>query len=788
MVTMTFPEDIKEAVKKCPLIIGAGPSAWPRIIPGLFFPKYKIVCYVDCLDNHFIRELGIDVFSIKEKDPYFEISPESPGRILDNDLSLKYLHSLKEPFAFLVYKSCLSLENLCDREGWKFLGNSRSLGENFENKKNFKEIIKEVGLEPIPGESIPIENLTEEKLGLYQKTFGQEKLVIQLAEMTYGGGSGTVFIDDPRDLISFNEKVLKIRKSLEGKKKKIETVNVAPYITGISSSIACCATKYGVLVGPIQTQIIDIAEVGTQLPGRNGNFAGHDWSFKHHPEKVQTEATKIAQRFGEYIYNKGYKGIFGLDLIIDEKGYVWPVECNPRYTDAFPLISMLQMEKGLVPFDVFHCLEHLGADYDIDVVKMNRDYQQKFNASQIIIHSQVDEASVALGSLLPGIYKMREKKLEYLRPGIMFSDLKRQDEYLFTERVPDKPNRVCYPKGRIFRVIKRGGILENEKSLKRNASAIIERIYKDLKIIPAHNGLLESYGLKTLFTYKLTGAAEDPQIKNVDVVNVLNPVKDGFRRPYKITWRKSLTSDPVITQIRSKRARKQIKSDIDKITGLGIKIITVSGISEKLFSQWIRLYKKIISAKKLGFVVIGKDWLTKKRKKGKKTGAVLAVKENKIIGGDIFFEVNKILGVGYGIAEKIPELSGGLGLLLDYYFLEYAQSLGYKEVSFGQDTNLYGHDLSIGLLTYKSKLGLIPKPSLKTYWVSTYFLNFEKFEGPLMFFTGKNGNLELNIITDDGKVEEMQKYLPLNISAVNFYKRSEIEARHKKLLLQNLFS
>ena len=783
---INLPEGVAGAVGKSPLIIGVGPSAWPRIIPGLFFPKYKIISYVDCLDNRLIRDLGLSVFSIKEEDPYFEISPESPGRILDNEISLKYLRSLEKPFVFLVYKSSLTLEKFCDREGWKFLGSRRDLAENFvENKKTFKEVLRKIGLESIPGENIPIENLTEEKLFYYQKIFGQEKLVLQLAEMTYGGGSGTLFVNEPQGLSEFGERVMEIRKSLVGKKKKIETVNVAPFITGISASITCCATKYGVLTGPIQTQIIDIDEVGTVLSGRSGNFAGHDWSFRHYSQDIRNQAIKIAERFGEYIYQEGYKGIFGLDLIIDKNGHVWPVECNPRYTDAFPLVSMLQIEKGLIPFDILHCLEHLESDYRIDINKMNKYSEQIYEASQILIHSKIDGASVALGSLSAGIYKMRKNKLEYLRSGIMLTDLTSEDEYLFTERVPDKSGRVCYPKGRIFRIVKRGGMLASEAKLKGNVSQLISQIYKKLRIVEANSGLKDNHGLKTLFTYKLLGAREDLKLGSCDMVNVLGSTDSGFRRPYKICWRKDLADNiPIIGQIRSKRARKQINSDIRRLSLLGIEIKTIPEINQKEFSEWLGIYKKIISSKEKGFVLLDNNWLKRKIEKGKKAGAIFAYRNGNIIGGNVFLEINKILGVGYGVSEKIPEFTGGLSLLLDYFFLEYAQKAGHFKVSFGQDTNLYGHDLSVGLLAYKAKLGFTPFKANKTYSVTTYFLNFEDFDDSIMFFSEKGNDLELNVITKERNEIELRAYLPQGIKRGNIFQSDKVVKEHRRLLLE----
>src|SRR3972149_3861424 len=105
MVKQKLPEGLQKAINNCPLIIGIGPSAWPRVISGYYFPKFKILCYSDCQDNDYIKESGIDVFSLKEHDPYLEITPITPGKIIDSPPAKKYLSEQEKPFTLLVYKS-----------------------------------------------------------------------------------------------------------------------------------------------------------------------------------------------------------------------------------------------------------------------------------------------------------------------------------------------------------------------------------------------------------------------------------------------------------------------------------------------------------------------------------------------------------------------------------------------------------------------------------------------------------------------------------------------------------
>lgn len=767
------PEGVENEIKKTPLIIGVGPTAWPRMLSSFYFPKFKTISYYDTQDNDFIEEKGVEVFSVKKNDPYIELSPVTPGNILELPLVKKYLDGQKEPFVLLVYKSFGKLEEICKKNGWQFLGNKKVIIDTYENKRIFKETLKEIGIEAIPGENLQIDNLTKEKFKEFQKKLGQKRLVLQLAEVTYGGGSGTLFIDSAEDIPNFRKRVKELREAL-GTKKELKSVNVAPYIEGTSTSIACCTTKFGVLTGTIQNQIVDIAEVGAVLKNRSGNFAGHDWAYKHYPENCQIQAQKIAERFGDFLYKKGFKGIFGLDLIVDKNEKVWPVECNPRETDAFPLICMLQMENGSIPMQVFHNLEHLNANYSIDFDEINKSYKKKYDAGQILLYNPIEESVIQRSVFKAGIYKIENNDMVYLRKGFMLSDLKNENEFLFTEDISKESGKTFKPHERFFRLIKRGGILEGEHTLKVDVRQAVELVYKELNILPVENGITESNDIKTLFANRLVDANKILKTTKADILNIVSRTKEGFRRPLKIAWRKTLTDNPIIEQIDSKRAQKQIISDTSKLTKLGIAIKIIEELDVKTFSEWLELYKKIISAKEKGHIGIDEKYLEKKREAGKQVKGIFAYQEGKMVGGELFSEVKGVLGIGYGIGERFEELNGGLTLLMDFEFIKYAQKHGYKEVSFGQDTNLYGTDLSTGLITYKSKLGFTPRVANKTYFVSTHFPNFGKLSDPIMFFAEDTNNKLKLIVIHNKEIDKNNILAPKGIEKIEFINMNDI--------------
>lgn len=775
-----LPSSLKKAIGESPLIIGVGPTAWPRMLSSFYFPKFKTISYYDTQDNDLIEKQGVEVFSIKKNDPYIELSPVTPGNILELPITKKYLDSQKEPFVLLVYKSFGKLEKIVKKNGWKFLGNKKDIIDTYENKRIFKETLREIGIEPIPGENLLIDDLTKEKFVEFQKKLGQKKLVLQLAEITYGGGSGTLFIDNPDKISAFHKRVKELRDTL-GSKKEIKTVNVAPFIEGTTTSIACCTTKFGVLTGSIQNQIVDIADVGAVLSDRSGNFAGHDWAFKHYPEECQIQAVRIAERFGDFLYKKGFKGIFGLDLIVDKKQKVWPVECNPRETDAFPLICMLQMENGSVPMQVIHNLEHLGIDYKLDFDELNKSYKIKYNASQILLYNKSENSAIDREVFKAGVYCVRNGKLVYLRSGFMLSDLKDENEFLFTEDISKKAGKTFKPHERIFRLIKRGGVLETQDSLKSSVREVVGLVYKKIELMDVENGMVTTNGFREYFSNRLVDL-KNVDFESIEILNIISDTGKGIRRPVKVAWRKKITDEPILDQIPSKRARKQIKTDIKKLGVLEIKMKIIEDLDEKTFLDWLEIYKKIISEKRHGHVAIDESWLEKKKNLNKKVAGTFIYKDDVLVGGQLLTEVKGILGVGFSASKRLEGLAGSLTLLMDYGFLEYAQKKGYKEVSFGQDTNLYGKALSTGLISYKLKLGFLPQPANKTYWVSSYFINISKFKEPIMFFGGESSKLELIIITDKKEDLDLNMYSFLDSDLIKVYGSSGLQSQHNKLI------
>ncbi len=478
---------LRQLFQKLPLkIVGIGITAFNRVGPAYLLPGYEIICYKNSEDVPEIEKKCKVV--VVERDFKEGLPRLNSLAILKHPGVQKYLKKQKEKIGLFLYKSTPRIEAVADENGWQIVANRSEIRDSYENKKIFREVLEKVGVEPVPGEILPIKEFNEQVFEKFQQKYGR-KLVLQLPEVTKGGGRGNTFIDRKEDLHLFWEKVKKLGEDFE-----IKHVIIAKFIKGISPSITGCATRYGILTGVVQTQIVDIPEVINLKKGA-GLFVGHDWSYRHYPSKVQLQAEKIARRFGEYIYQKGYKGIFGIDLLVEDgTDKVYACECNPRYTGSFPVYSMLQMALGEPSFDIFQLLEQLEIDYQMDLAKTDRLYKQKKEGSQLILYNQTEDYLEVGEGIRAGVWRVASGGLDFVRPGFAYENIKGSDELVLTDGVP-RNGAVIRPGLRIMKLIFPKSILTKDgKAIDERTKLIVGEIYRRLKLKPkAPRGFLARF-------------------------------------------------------------------------------------------------------------------------------------------------------------------------------------------------------------------------------------------------------------------------------------------------------
>ena len=389
--------------------------------------------------------------------------------------------------------------------GLRLLSTPGYIRKVFENKKEFRVEAQKAGLRIPKGVTLLIDEVTDEKWEFCKAEYG-ERLVFQLTDYTIGGGLGTFFIDTRDDLEKFREFVER-----RSKDRVLNWVNVTERIEGRQGSVAGCATYYGGVAGPLQNQIMDQPELAA-LVGRSGVWLGQDW-FVRFSKKAQLAAEEQVRKWSEYVYKRGYKGIFGLDVIVTDEDEVVVIECNARYTGAFPVLTMAMLKNGEMPIDVWHLLEWMGVEYEMDIDKVQRVYREPKEGAFVILHNLERKFVTPTKTVRAGVYKVKTLysqgrlikgfstndihhsnigrdsetvKVEYLRPGFSLLDIKDENEFVLCDRVPTE-QMVLKPAERLGRLIFGRRIVTDEGELLPWTRGVVKAVYDKFELSVVEN-------------------------------------------------------------------------------------------------------------------------------------------------------------------------------------------------------------------------------------------------------------------------------------------------------------
>lgn len=449
------PKDIKKIFAGAGATVGVGVSALQRSGLGYILPDYEILSLLETNDLAAIRSVC----------PVTVIPGERPKKYNTvNILRLEWVKQWlvrKQPHLF-VYKAAAALDAIVNDLGIKLLSSPGRIRMPLENKKIFRTEAQKAGINIPKGENLPLANLDEIKWKQLKQSYG-EWLVFQLTDISSGGGQGTFFVACREDLEKFWQ--------FCAEKPELKRVNVCRRIAGAAASITGCATRYGTVTGILQTQIIDQPEL-SGFAGRSGVWLGHDWNVRFSPA-AQANAEKLCQKWGDYIYRKGYKGIFGLDVVVDKNDVVTAIECNSRYTGAFPVYTMMQLSQGEMPLDVWHLAEWMDLDYELDINTVQAVSRRPKSGAHIILHNLEGKPVRPTKEVKAGVYKNNL----YLRPGFSLLDIKSANEFILCDRVPNQGQAV-QPGERIGKLIFKRRIVDDKGNLLPEIKALVKDIYR----------------------------------------------------------------------------------------------------------------------------------------------------------------------------------------------------------------------------------------------------------------------------------------------------------------------
>jgi predicted ATP-grasp superfamily ATP-dependent carboligase len=226
-----------------------------------------------------------------------------------------------------------------------YLMNSPTIAHAYENKRYFRDEFADLIRMP----EYEIKYMNElDRAASYRDLRERFEGPFVLQDEESSGSKGTYVIYNEDDYV---DAVKSLKRFSQGRR-----IVVSQFVKGETASIQVCITKYGIFSGGIQRQLLSNKFLcNTKMAGA-AKWCGGEVGATY-PDIVQHQAQEIATIVGSELASHGYKGIFGIDIIITPENEVYAIEINARLTGYSHIISDMQLMAGKIPFMLLHALE-----------------------------------------------------------------------------------------------------------------------------------------------------------------------------------------------------------------------------------------------------------------------------------------------------------------------------------------------------------------------------------------------------------------------------------------------
>ena len=275
-----------------------------------------------------------------------------------------------------------------------------------------------------------------------------------VVQTPYGdSGRTTFFINSEDDWDKYEAKIVD------------QHLKVMKRLNHLPGTIEGCATRNGTLVGPVMTDITGFEEITPY----KGGWCGNDVSPSILPDGVPEKVREMARLFGDRLYKEGYKGVFCLDFLLDtDTNEVFLGELNPRVSGATPPTHLITSTYGGCPMFLFHILEFLDVDYEVDVEDIQARWTEYDHWTQLILKQTEDKVELITKAPQSGIWRLNEDdEVEFVRPALNITSIGDEDE-VFYMRVYGV-GEYCYHGADLGCLLSRGRMQSDARELLERA-------------------------------------------------------------------------------------------------------------------------------------------------------------------------------------------------------------------------------------------------------------------------------------------------------------------------------
>src|SRR6201991_4955313 len=378
--------------------------------------NFTYVTYYDAWDGAHPR-----VFTPTDK-PYreFESGEEINNWLLTNPEVRAYIKAatprgIRPKVAMVFFDS--ETEDICKELGYDLILPAASLRQHLDSKIVTTKLGNEAGAPSVPNVLTRVDDwaglqAVAEKAGL------GDELVVQTP---YGdSGKTTFFISSEADWKKHSADIVG------------EEIKVMRRINNRPVAVEAVLTRCGTIVGPFMSELIGYKRL---TPARGG-WCGNEMFPEVLTGESRRVATQLVRRLGDRLAKEGYRGFFEVDVLVDtDTGEVYLGELNPRISGASSITNVTAGAYADVPLFLFHILEYMNVDFDLDVDEINERWEELASAdvwSQMVMKETDDIVQRLTATPQTGQYSLDAKGgLVFRRPALDWHQLQNEREVFF---------------------------------------------------------------------------------------------------------------------------------------------------------------------------------------------------------------------------------------------------------------------------------------------------------------------------------------------------------------------
>jgi biotin carboxylase len=256
---------------------------------------------------------------------------------------------------------------------------------------------------------------------------------------------------------------------------KDQELKVMKRINCRAAAVEAVLTRHGTVVGPLMTDLTGHPE----LTPHKGGWCGNDIFPEALSPEHRERARALTQQLGERLAAEGYRGFLEIDYLADvDTGELYLGEINPRISGVTSMTNVTAGAYADVPLFLFHLLEYMDVDYEIDVDDINRRWAEASSVdvwSQIILKDTGDEVEQLTQAPRTGIYRLEGDGIAFARWGNDWHSLQDDREAFFLRVLA--PGDYTYPGADLGVLVARSRMQTEDNQLTERAHEWIDGVH-----------------------------------------------------------------------------------------------------------------------------------------------------------------------------------------------------------------------------------------------------------------------------------------------------------------------